>query len=110
MEYMGIFGLIAFCLVLPLQGKVSKLERQMRDGAFGEGIAHAGDLTESLQKRIGKKVEFDFYDDETDMDLPSDAVEIIAVDEKWVLVHGETKKKAFDKLIRISSIKGIKEV
>lgn len=110
MEYMGIFGLIAFCLVLSLQSKVSKLERQMREGNFGEGAVHAGDLSDSLQKRIGRKVEFDFYDEETDMDLATAAVQILDVDEKWVLVHVENKKKAFDKLIRISSIKGIKEV
>ena len=107
---MGIFGLIAFCLVLSLQSKVSKLERQMREGNFGEDAVHAGDLSDSLQSRIGKKVKFDFYEDEMNIDLVSGTAEIVDVDEKWVLVHWENKKKQADKLIRISSIKGIKEV
>ena len=110
MEYMGIFGLIAFVLVLSLQSKVSKLERQLREGGFDGSMTQAGDLTESLQKRIGRKVEFDFYDDEIDIDLASGTAEIIDVDEKWVLIHWENKKKQADKLIRISSIKGMKEV
>ena len=53
----------------------------------------------------------DFYDSEADTDIAGlKSVTILDVDEKWVLVHGETKKKSFDKLVRISTIKGIAEV
>ena len=36
MEYLGVFGFIAFILVMTLQSKVSKLERQMREAGIGE--------------------------------------------------------------------------
>ncbi|MBR3756195.1 MAG: hypothetical protein IKK48_03705 [Firmicutes bacterium] len=112
MEYLGVFGFISFVLVLTLQGKVSKLERQMREAGIGEeGAALNGNLSASLEKRIGKQVKMDFYDSEADADIAGlKAVTILDVDEKRVLVHGETKKKSFDKLVRISTIKGIAEV
>lgn len=112
MEYLGVFGFIAFVFVLTLQGKVSKLERQMREAGIGEeGVALNGDLASSLKKRIGCQVKVDFYDGEADVDIAgAKAVTIKDVDEKWVLVHLENKKKACEKLIRISTIKGIAEV
>ncbi len=112
MEYLGVFGFIAFVLILTLQSKVSKLERQMREAGIGEeGTAPGGNLSASLEKRIGRQVKLDFYDGETDADLVSaKSIKIVDVDEKWVLVHCENKKKSFDKLVRISTIKGIAEV
>ena len=112
MEYLGVFGFIAFVLVLTLQGKVSKLERQMREAGIGEeGTALNGNLSASLEKRIGRQVKLDFYDSEADADIVGlKSVTILDVDEKWVLVHCENKKKSFDKLVRISTIKGIAEV
>ena len=112
MEYLGVFGLISFVLVLTLQGKVSKLERQMRESGIGEeGVALNGDLSSSLEKRIGCQVKLDFYDGEADIDIVgAKTVTIKDVDEKWVLVRLENKKKACEKLIRISTIKGITEV
>lgn len=112
MEYLGVFGFIAFVLVMTLQGKVSKLERQMREAGIGEeGIALNGDLSSSLEKRIGCQVKVDFYDGEADADIVSGkTVTIKDVDEKWVLVRLENKKKTCEKLIRISTIKGITEV
>ena len=112
MEYLGVFGFIAFVRVLTLQGKVSKLERQMREAGIGdEGAALNGNLSASLEKRIGKQVKMDFYDSEADADIVGlKSVTILDVDEKWVLVHCENKKKSFDKLVRISTIKGIAEV
>ena len=113
MEYLFIFGLIAFCLVLSLQSKVTKIERLLRDAGIGEKAETlaAEDLQASLQKRIGKTVKFDFYDDVIDSDLFGvKDCKILDVDEKWVLVHCENKKKSFDKLIRISTIRGIAEV
>lgn len=112
MEYLGVFGFIAFVFVLTLQGKVSKLERQIREAGIGEeGISLNGDLSASLEKRIGRQVKMDFYDGEADVDMVSaKTVTIKDVDEKWVLVHLEGKKKTMDKLIRISTIKGITEV
>jgi hypothetical protein len=112
MEYLGVFGFIAFVFVLTLQGKVSKLERQMREAGIGEeGSALNGDLFTSLEKRIGCQVRLDFYDGEGDVDITGDkSVTIKDVDEKWVLVRLENKKKSCDKLIRISTIKGVTEV
>ena len=112
MEYLGVFGFIAFIFVVTMPSKVSKLERQMREAGIGEeGIALNGDLSASLEKRIGRQVKMDFYDGEADADMVSaKTVTIKDVDEKWVLVHLEGKKKTMDKLIRISTIKGITEV
>lgn len=110
MEYLGIFGFISFIYAITLQGRVSKLERQMRESGLGNFSSNEN-LGESLEKRIGKQVKFDFYEDEIDVELIGSVnIEIKDVDEKWVLVHCDNKKKVFDKLIRISSIKGIKEV
>ena len=112
MEYLGVFGFIAFIFVVTMQSKVSKLERQMREAGIGEeGVALNGDLSASLETRIGCQVKLDFYDGEADDDvLSSKSVTIKDVDERWVLVRCESKKKACDKLIRISTIKGITEL
>lgn len=116
-SWIGFFeflGFIAFIQVFSLQGRVSKLEKQLRETNNGEESNSLNDLSESLQKRVGKCVKFDFYDNEEDYELYSfnaknSFVQIVDVDEKWVHVHAESKNKKIDKLIRISSIKGIEE-
>ena len=112
---MGAFlGFVAFIQFCSIQGRVARLERQMREKNCSEESDGANDLYESLQKRIGKCVKFDFYDNEEDDELcvfntKNGSMQIIDVDEKWVYVHAENKSKTINKLIRISSIKGIEE-
>jgi len=110
----AIFGFIAFIATCSLQGKVSKLERQLRE-MESSNIEYCSNLQESLKNRIGCRVKFRFYDEEHDMDLlfvdaKKGYIEIVDVDDKWVQVHCETKNKKIDKLIRISSISGIEEI
>lgn len=119
MEYVfntwAIFGFIAFIYTCTLKGRISKLERQLRElDVVGTGEKN-GNLYESLKKRIGCHVKFNFYDEEHDIDLTffdrkNGFIEIVEVDEKWVQVHCESKNKKLDKLIRISSIKSIEEL
>ena len=120
MEYVtwmwAFFGFLAFLQVTSLRGRLSnlesKLERKLRNDNDVDEFNHSDALRESLQKRIGEMVTFEFYDDEEDLDIANknpDFVQIVDVDEKWVLVHAEKGKKKIEKLIRISSIKGIKQ-
>ena len=113
----AILGVSAFIQVNAISSKVTKLERFLREGADGQGgnlpcTSHESLQTESLQKRIGERVSFEFYEDEEDPDLEfltpnSGFARIVDADDKWVLVHVEKGKKKIEKMIRISSVKGI---
>ncbi|MDO4166538.1 MAG: hypothetical protein Q4D32_03945 [Eubacteriales bacterium] len=114
MEYLGfiygIFGVAAFISVISLGTRVSRLERRMRVRED-----RGNDLRTHLQKRIGERVRFSFYDDEEDIDIElyytqSGYLEIMDVDETWVYIHGENGKRQMDKLLRISSIKGVETI
>ena len=110
----SIFGFFAFIFLWSLQGRVAKLERRLREMDEGATDERRMTMQDALRNRIGKHVKFDFYDEEEDMDLlifdtRNGFIEIVDVDDKWVHIHAESKQKQIDKLIRISSIKGIEE-
>ena len=90
MEYMGVF---AFVMVLVLMGKVSRLERIIREN--GLGSVRAAGLGEQIRKQVGKTVML--------------TVEAGDGDEDWALVlANEGKKNECEKLIRLDSVKQIK--
>lgn len=106
----AILGLLAFCQVSAVASKLRRIER---DWAGGQRLGQGGtkeDIAKVLAPCIGKEVFLDFYEDE-DMDLLSvsgkNKIILLDIDPKWILVHIQTPKAQKDKLIRISSVKGV---
>lgn len=109
----SIFGFLAFISVLSLRGRVSRLERQLRNSDDSEPIQSRTKPGDKMQEYIGKRIIPDFYEDEEDIDIltyarnPYGGVTVIDCDEKWVLVRIDIGKKFEEKLIRKNSIKSI---
>lgn len=102
MEYFGVF---AFIMVLVLMGKVSRLERLLREN--GIGTARAAGLGEQVRKQIGRTVELTV--EAGDFDVYGKECKILDADESWALVlANEGKKNECEKLIRLDSVKSIK--
>lgn len=102
MEY---FGLFAFIMVVILMGKVSRLERVLRENGI-DSVRAAG-LGEQVRKQVGRTVELTV--EAGDFDVYGKACKILDADEDWVLVlAGEGKKNECEKLIRLDSVKQIK--
>lgn len=104
----AFLGFLAFLKVGELSSKVNRLiraEREQEDKAYTSNIHVRKDM---LEPYIGNQIGLDFYEDEEDEDmfLENDAV-LLAVDEKWALLEITTKNKKKQKLIRLSSIKGV---
>ena len=102
MEYFGIFS---FIMVLVLMGKVSRLERILRDN--GIGAVRAAGLGEQMRKQVGNTVTLTV--EAGDGDLVGKECKILDADEDWALVlANEGKKNECEKLIRLDSVKQIK--
>ena len=102
MEYFGTF---AFIMVLFLMGKVSRLERILRDNGIG-AVRTAG-LGEQMRKQVGNTVTLTV--EAGDGDLVGKECRILDADEDWALVlANEGKKNECEKLIRLDSVKQIK--
>ncbi len=102
MEYFGVFS---FIMVLVLMGKVSRLERILREnGITAKGAAGLGD---QLAKQVGRTVELTL--ETGDGDLAGKVCKVLDADETWALVlANEGKKNECEKLIRLVSVKKIK--
>ena len=101
MEYFGVFS---FIMVLLLMGRVSRLERLLREN--GIASVRAAGLGEQVRKQIGQTVELTL---ETGGDIMGKTCKILDADEDWALVLvGEGKKNECEKLIRLDSVKQIK--
>ena len=87
MEYFGIFS---FIMVLVLMGKVSRLERILRENGLGaKRIAGLGD---QVRKQIGRTVELTV--EAGDFDVYGKKCKILDADEDWALVlAGEGTKR-----------------
>lgn len=104
----AFLGFLAFLKVGELSSKVDRLiraEREQEDKAYTSNIHVRKDM---LEPYVGMEIGLDFYEDEEDGDLYfGNDVILLAVDEKWALfeicAHGKKKQK----LIRLSSLKGI---
>lgn len=102
MEYFGVFS---FIMVLVLMGKVSRLERILRDN--GIGSLRATGVGEQVRKQIGRTVELTL--ETSDGDIMGRACKILDADESWALVlANEGKKNECEKLIRLDDVKQIK--
>ena len=102
MEYFGFFS---FIMVLALMGRVSKLERTLRDN--GIGTVRAAGLGEQMRKQVGNTVTLTV--EAGDGDVMGKACRVLDADEDWALVlANEGTKKECEKLIRLDSVKQIK--
>lgn len=119
MEYMGItfgiFGLLAFCNVIALQSRVTKLEKQLSQVEGTSFYEERKSLAEAVYAYIGKDVKIEMKEDEPDVDILSygngkyGKNVILDADEEWMLVESSGPKGTKEKLIRISSVKRITE-
>ena len=108
----SILGIFGFICAIHLQGRVSQLERQLREICSGEPVEPRANLHAIIREYIGKTVTLDFYDDEEDLDTvygntKLGSIVISDCDDKWVLVTITKGKDTVQKLLRIDSIKGI---
>ena len=102
MEYFGVFS---FIMVLVLMGKVSRLERLLREN--GISSLRAAGLGDQIRKQIGRTVELTV--EAGDFETYGKPCKILDADEDWALVLvGEGKKNECEKLIRLDSVKSIK--
>ena len=99
------FGLVAFCMVIALYGKVNRLERILRENDIRPG-GTAG-LGDQVRRQMGKNVELTL--ETSDGDIMGKTCKILDADEDWALVlANEGKKNECEKLIRLDSVKQIK--
>ena len=102
MEYFGVFS---FVMVLVLMGKVSRLERILREN--GLGAKRIAGLGEQVRKQVGQTVELTL--ETSDGDIMGKQCRILDADESCALVRAnEGKKNECEKLIRLDSVKQIK--
>lgn len=104
----AFLGFLAFLKVGDLSSKVNRLmraEREQEDRAYTSNIHVKKDM---LEPYIGSLIGLDFFEDEEDGDLYfGNDVVLLAVDEKWALLEITAKNKKMQKLIRLSSLKGV---
>ena len=102
---MDYFGVFSFVMVLVLMGKVSRLERILREN--GLGAKRIAGLGEQVRKQVGQTVELTL--ETSDGDIMGKQCRILDADESWALVRAnEGKKNECEKLIRLDSVKQIK--
>lgn len=104
----AFLGFLAFLKVGELADKVRKLERaerQQEDRTYTEKVHVMKDM---LEPYIGSQIGLDFFEDEEDADMFLENVAVLlAVDEKWALLEINNHGKKKQKLIRLSSLKGV---
>ena len=111
----GIFGFLAFCYVIPLQSRISKLEKQLSLVKGTTYYEEKKSLSEAISAYIGKSVRIDMKEEEPDADIINYGNTkhgknvIIDADDEWVLVEITSAKGTKERLLRISSIKRVTE-
>jgi len=102
---MEFFAIFSFIMVIVLMGKVSRLERVLREnGITTKGAVELGD---QLRKQVGQTVTLTL--ETGDGDLVGKPCKVLDADEAWALVlANEGKKNECEKLIRLESVKQIK--
>ena len=118
----AFLGFLAFIQIGILSDRIHRKERSENGNLYAERSSVKDDMTQILASYIGKEVILDFYEDEEDWDLADTKATLLDMDSKWALLQIEakkedkknwaslqidSKKEHMQKLIRISSIKGI---
>ncbi len=116
MEYVGlvfgIFGLMAYLSVSSLKNRVSRLERELQAMQGNNYSLERASLAESLKSRIGEPVLLTFREDEQDIDCmmlgrKTGAITLLDTDGEWALISIEKGKEKKQKLIRVTSVRGV---
>lgn len=98
---METFGLFAFVMVMLLWGKVSRLERALRENNIR---LNGTDPGLRLRDRVGQTATLTLYGDGAATDC-----KILDMDEEWVhVLRNEGKKNQREMLLRLSDVKQIK--
>lgn len=104
----AFLGFLAFIQAGSLSSKMNRFIREIRgleDKAY-RGNNHIG--RDILEPYIGSQIRLSFFEDEEDEDIfEENNVLLVAVDEKWALLELTDHEKKRQKLIRLSSLKGI---
>ena len=112
----GIFGFLAFCYVISLQSRVTKLEKQLSLVKGTSYYEERKSLQKAIDEYIGKSVIIDLREEETDVDIINygnvkhGKNVILDADDEWILLEITNAKGTKEKLLRISSIRRITEV
>lgn len=101
---METFGLFAFVMVMLLWGRVSRMERALRENNIRP--VKTGDLGGQLRTRVGQTVAITLYEgDGTTTTL----CRVLDADEEWArVIRNEGKKNQRELLIRLADVKQIK--
>ena len=101
---METFGLFAFVMVMILWGKISRLERILRENNIRP--AGAGRPGSQIKDRVGQTVTITLYEPDGSATL----CRILDADGEWVRVlRNEGKKNQRELLLRLRDVKQIKE-
>lgn len=101
---METFGLFAFVMVMLLWGKVSRVERALRENNIRP--VGAGDLAGQLRARVGQSVTISLYGDGG---ATTTLCRVLDADEEWAhVIRNEGKKNQRELLIRLADVKQIK--
>ena len=114
MEYIGIvfgiFGLLAYIELFSLKKRVVALEEELAGIAGTASYEERRSLLDAVSGDIGKQVNLELKEDCEDVDImmygntKHGTNTLLDMDEEWMLVRVESKKKTADKLIRVESV------
>ena len=101
---METFGMFAFVIVFFLWGKVSRLERTLRENNIRPG--GTGSLGSQLRAKVGQRVMITLY--EGGGTTITDC-KVLDADEEWAhVIRNEGKKNQRELLLRLSDVKQVK--
>jgi len=103
---LAVFGLFGFVMAVAAMSRVKRLERILRENKIRSAGAAA--LGGQLRDRIGGVVSLSVED--SDADIVGKTCRVLDVDEEWALLRvNEGKKNEGEKLIRLDSVKQVKD-
>lgn len=106
MSGLAAFGLFGFIFSIIAMSRVKRLERILREN--GIRSTQAKFLGGQLRARVGQTVILSLED--ADGDTVGKVCRILDADEEWALVlANEGKKTQCEKLIRLDSVKSVKQ-
>ena len=101
---METFGMFAFVIVFFLWGKVSRLERTLRENNIRPG--GTGSLGSQLRAKVGQRVMITLY--EGGGTTITDC-KVLDADEEWAhVIRNEGKRNQRELLLRLSDVKQVR--
>lgn len=106
MENVGfVFGIVSLVICMQVAARVTKMERLLKKS--GIGIEKNESLYHVLVKNIGKSGTLTFRNGSSLMGDKKIICEILDVDEEWILLLESKKKKTYQQLLHIDSIRSV---